>query len=154
MSQRLKKINTLTVWKSKKSLGTCVTLVSIKARLARTFSNVITVVTYWSVCITIARYKRQKINIHIISYGRMKGFFVRSIEKRPTSLTVWKSKKSFNTFITLVTKNLCWLADAMSISIITASTLRSLWITVASYKLSCKLFLCVSFMYLDINIDS
>ena len=135
MSEKLKKNNTLTVWKSKKSLGTCVTLVSTKARLARTFSNVITVVTYWSVCITIARYKRQKINIHIISYGRMKGFFVRSIEKRPT-LTVWKSKKSFNTFITLVTKNLCWRADAMSISTNTASTLRSLWITVASLKIN------------------
>ena len=81
MSEKLKKINTLTVWKSKKSLGTCVTLVSIKARLARTFSNVITVVTYWSACITIARYKRQKINIHIISYGRMKGFLSEVLKK-------------------------------------------------------------------------
>ena len=57
--------------------------------------------------------------------------------KIPTS-TVWKSKKSHNTFLALVTKNVCWFAGALSIFFITFSTNRSIWITVASYELKLK----------------
>ena len=60
---RVRKLkDTSTVWKSKKSLVTSVTLVSTKAMLARTFSSIITVAKLKkSILMTIALYKRHNI---------------------------------------------------------------------------------------------
>ena len=67
--------DTLTVWKSKKSCVTCVTLVSTKAMLARTFSSIVTVVKLKkSILMTIALYKRHNIDSKgkILFFERLK----------------------------------------------------------------------------------